>query len=137
MGRNHSSQVTILPSSVMIHTMVTKIWFQFAFCKTISKGHVALWVRVPKGKSSLFCLVCWPQAGSGDVMVLLCHRIQQDCLIKVSCDLVGGNLSQLVTMLPIFVSIGILLFQCLKSKIPQACLNLSLLCNFKAHGMSC
>ena len=51
----------------------------------------------------------WRCSGSGDVMVLACHVMLQDHLIRGSCDFMGSNPSRRSTILPSLVVIATLL----------------------------
>ena len=46
--------------------------------------------------------------GTGDIIVLVCHVISRDYIIKRSCDFKGRNLSKYVTILPSLVAIDTL-----------------------------
>ena len=48
---------------------------------------------------------------SEDIIVLVCHVISQDHMIKASYHFMGGSSSWLVTALPSFVAIGILVLE--------------------------
>ena len=48
------------------------------------------------------------RCGSGEVMVLACHVISQDHIIRRSCDFIASNLSRWATILPGLVVIATL-----------------------------
>ena len=49
--------------------------------------------------------------GSGDMMILVCHVISQDHMIKRSCDCMGRSPLKQVTMLQSLVAIATLLVE--------------------------
>ena len=79
-------------------------------------------------------------------MVLVCHVISQDHMVKGSCDFMGGSPSWYFTTLPSWVAIGIVVMeiQCLlwlKGEIPHAlpqirhyCLSLK---HIACHASTC
>ena len=71
------------------------MWF---YKTTWSKGHV-MWLC-----GQLFR--CHRHCGSGDIMILLCHLISRDNVIKGSCEFIGRSSSRKVTFLPSLVAIG-------------------------------
>ena len=53
---------------------------------------MTLWVGAPQGKLDLPAKFGGHgHCGSGDIMVLVCHEISRDHVIKESSDFIGGS----------------------------------------------
>ena len=109
MGGSSSWYVTTLPNLVAIEIAVVEICFWFAmwsYKTTWLKSYVALLVGAPTISHLPAIYGGHRHSVSWVIMVLVCHMVSQDHMIKESCHFMSRSPSRKITILPRLVATG-------------------------------